>query len=149
MYNTTFVIKQFIEISPDFVFFISMNMEFYDEVVEIKNKAKRTPSGMSTDHSTASNGITPLERKIAEPIAATSIDDAERTTQKRPASSLPRNAIQKIERISSESESSDSDTEDNFKQSAEGFDYKKWEDLNVSTEIKELFQYIPRYDLWH
>lgn len=121
-----------------------MKMEYYDEVVEIKNKPKRIPSQKSTDLSAVSNEVTPLEHKIPEPNAVTSIDDAERTTQKRPASSLPRNAIQKIERISSESESSDSDTEDNVKHSAEGFDYKQWENLNVSSEIKELFQYIPR-----
>lgn len=119
-----------------------MNSEYYDEVVEIKNKPKRIVGEKSPDQATA--GVTPSERNTAEPKGPASIDDSERTTQKRPSSSLPRNAIQKIERISSDSESSDSDTEDNLKQSAEGFDYKKWEDLNVSAEIKELFQYIPR-----
>lgn len=123
-------------------------MEYYDEVVEIKNKPKRISSAKSTDQSTASNGATPLDCTTSEPNVAASVDDAERTTQKRPASSLPRNAVQKIERISSESESSDSDTEDHLKHSAEGFDYKQWEGLNVSSEIKELFQYIPRYDYW-
>lgn len=119
-------------------------MDYYDEVVEIKNKPKRIPSQRSTDQSTASNEVVASERKIPELNAATSVDDVERTTQKRPASSLPRKAIQKIERISSESDSSESDTEDNLKHSAEGFDYKQWENLNVSSEIKELFQYIPR-----
>lgn len=120
-------------------------MDYYDEVVEIKNKPKRISSQRSTDQSTASNEVGASERKIPEPNAATSVDDVERTTQKRPVSSLPRKAIQKIEHISSESESSDSDTDDNLKHSAEGFDYKQWEDLNVSSDIKELFQYIPRY----
>lgn len=103
------------------------------------------PSQRSTDPPSALNEVAPLERKNPEPIAGSSNEDAERTTQKRPASSLPRKAIQKIDRISSESESSDSDTEDNLKHSAEGFDYKQWEDLNVSSDIKELFQYIPRF----
>lgn len=119
-------------------------MDYYDEVVEIKNKPKRIPSQRSTDQSTVSNEVVASERKIPELNAASSVDDVERTTQKRPASSLPRKAIQKIERISSESDSSESDTEDNLKHSAEGFDYKQWENLNVSSEIKELFQYIPR-----
>lgn len=118
-------------------------MDYYDEVVEIKNKPKRIPSQKSSDQPPILTEVAPSERKNPEPIASTSTDDAERTTQKRPTSSLPRKAIQKIERISS-SESSESDTEDNMKQSAEGFDYKQWEELNVSSDIKELFQYIPR-----
>lgn len=120
-------------------------MDYYDEVVEIKNKPKRISSQRSNDQSTDSNEVVASERKNPESNAATSVDDdVERTTQKRPTSSLPRKAIQKIERIPSESESSDSDTENNLKHSVEGFDYKQWEDLNVSSEIKELFQYIPR-----
>lgn len=119
-------------------------MDYYDEVVEIKNKPKRISSQNSADQLPASNEVTSLDRRKPEPIFSTSNDDSERTTQKRPTSSLPRNTIQKIEHILSESESSDSDTDDNLKHSTEGFDYKQWEDLNVSSEIKEIFQYIPR-----
>lgn len=92
------------------------------------------------------------EKSTTESVESTSemkseveaIDDSERTTQQRPASSLPRNAPQKIDRILSDTESSDSDSEENTKFAAEGFDYKQWEGLNLPNEIKELFQYIPR-----
>lgn len=115
-------------------------MDYYDEVVEVKKHPKRNLTQRSSEKSiTESAEIISKMKAVVEPI-----DDSERITQKRPASSLPRNAPQKIDRILSDTESSDSETEDNLKFSAEGFDYKQWENINVPSEIKELFQYIPK-----
>lgn len=103
-------------------------MEYYDEVIEVKKKAKQ--EGKS-------------ENKNQPKVD----DDANRTTTKRPASSLPRRSGRKVEperRPSTESDSSDSEMNDNGNVSAEGFDYKQWESLDVPTEIKDLFQYIGR-----
>lgn len=75
-------------------------MEHYDEVVEVKRRSKaegRSSAGKS------GHGKTLLE----------SIDDSERTTTKRPASSLPRKSIKPSERTASDSESSDTATEQN------------------------------------
>lgn len=96
-------------------------MERYDEVIEVKKKPK--PDG----------------RGVLQ-----SIDDSERTTTKRPASSLPRKSIKSSERAPSDSESSDTGTEENAKLIIEGFDYRQWETLDVPPEIKELYQYIAR-----
>lgn len=104
-------------------------MEYYDEVVEIKKKPDAKP-------------------KMENPTVVD--DDADRTTTKRPASSLPRKSAQKTAAAiaerpgSSESDSSESDAVDHAKVPAEGFDYKQWESLNVSGEVKEMFQYIGR-----
>lgn len=106
-------------------------MEQYDEVVEIKKKPK--PEGR----------INP-EKSIQGKAVLESIDDSERTTTKRPASSLPRRAAKPAERLTSESESSDSEAEDNAKLIIEGFDYRQWESLDVPPELKELYQYIAR-----
>lgn len=101
-------------------------MEYYDEVIEVKKKAKQ-------------------EAKIEHKNQPKVDDDADRTTTKRPASSLPRNSGRKQERrASTESDSSDSEINDNGNVPAEGFDYKQWDSLNVPNEIKDLFQYIGR-----
>lgn len=105
-------------------------MELYDEVVEVKKK----PRGENR----------PGVEKIAQPKAVVEqIDDSERTTTKRPTSSLPRKSIKTTGRLSSESESSDTGTEDG-KATVDGFDYRQWESLDVPPEIKELYQYIAR-----
>lgn len=118
-------------------------MEFYDEVVEVRRKPKtdKQNSQEPTMH--------PLKSIDGAIAASSSIDDSERTTTKRPTSSLPRkNNIQNTGNgnATSESESSDSESEENAKNPSEGFDYKQWENLNVSTEIKDLYQYIARFD---
>lgn len=120
-------------------------MEYYDEVVEIKNKPKRLPSQRNPDQSNSSSEIPSIERKKLGPPSIPSVDDSERTTSKRPQSSLPRRSGEKVERVSSDSESSDSDTDDHAKTAVDGFDYKQWESLNVSADLKELYQYIARY----
>lgn len=103
-------------------------MEYYDEVIEVKKKSKQEAK---------------TENKNQPKID----DDADRTTTKRPASSLPRKSGRKVEqerRASTESDSSDSEINDNENVPAEGFDYKQWETLNVPSDIKDLFQYIGR-----
>lgn len=103
-------------------------MEYYDEVIEVKKKAKQEANTGNKN-----------QPKVD--------DDADRTTTKRPASSLPRKSGRKVEqerRASTESDSSDSEINDNGNVPAEGFDYKQWESLNVPNEIKDLFQYIGR-----
>lgn len=105
-----------------------VQMEYYDEVIEVKKKAKQ-------------------EEKAEIKNQPTVDDDADRTTTIRPASSLPRKSGRKVElerRASSESDSSDSEINDNGNVPAEGFNYKQWENLNVPSEIKDLFQYIGR-----
>lgn len=106
-------------------------MEMYDEVVEIKRKPKlgRKTSTESIKH----------DKAVLEHI-----DDSERTTTKRPASSLPRKSVKPAERVTSESESSDTGTEENIKISTEGFDYRQWENLDFPSDIKDLYQYIAR-----
>lgn len=105
-------------------------MELYDEVVEVKKKARGEGR--------------PSVEKIAQPKALVEqIDDSERTTTKRPSSSLPRKSTKSAGRVSSESESSDSATEDG-KAVVDGFDYRQWENLDVPADIKELYQYIAR-----
>lgn len=103
-------------------------MDYYDEVIEVKKKAKQ-------EAKTENKNQTKVD------------DDADRTTTKRPASSLPRRSgrigVQE-RRASTESYSSDSEINENANVPAEGFNYKQWESLNVSSEIKELFQYIGR-----
>lgn len=101
-------------------------MELYDEVVEVKKK----PRGENRPGAQA--------KAIVEQI-----DDSERTTTKRPTSSLPRKSIKPTGRLSSESESSDTGTEDG-KATVDGFDYRQWETLDVPPEIKDLYQYIAR-----
>lgn len=106
-------------------------MEMYDEVIEVKKK----PRGESRQ------GV----EKIAQPRAVVEqIDDSERTTTKRPTSSLPRKSVKNTTgRLSSESESSDTEPEDG-KATVDGFDYRQWETLEVPPEIKDLYQYIAR-----
>lgn len=111
-----------------------IEMEYYDEVIEVKKKTK-------------------AGEKSVEKLKETKMindDDIERTTTKRPASSLPRKSARKPDQdqherhASSESDSSESDANDNAKVPAEGFDYKQWEHLALPNEIKEMFQYIGR-----
>lgn len=97
-------------------------MEQYDEVVEVKKRPK--PEG--------NRGRNVLEQ----------IDDSERTTTKRPGSSLPK-GVKHTERLTSESESSDT-TDENAKIAIDGFDYTVFEKLDVPPEIKDLYQYIGR-----
>lgn len=119
-------------------------MEFYDEVVEVRRKSK---TGKQNLHELTMNPIKNVDGAI---VASSLNGDSERTTTKRPTSSLPRksNNNQNIanDNATSESESSDSESEENAKNPSEGFDYKQWENLNVSTEIKDLYQYIARFD---
>lgn len=117
-------------------------MDYYDEVVEIKqNQNKVEDTGIKE---TAINDGGEGVSEISGPKKLAEIDNIERTTQKRPTSSLPRKTGQKVDRISSDTESSGTDTEENLKISAEGFDYKQWENLNLSSELKEMYQYIAR-----
>lgn len=117
-------------------------MEYYDEVVEVKRKLKlEKPTALDE------NSKNPSLNAVKNPPQQ-SFDDSERTTTKRPGSSLPRksgaSATKPAERLSSDTDSSDTDSEENQKISAESFDYKQWETLNVSSEIKEMYQYIAR-----
>lgn len=114
-------------------------MEYYDEVVEIKRKPKLESRTKSED--SVKGGVLNAVKNPPELI-----DDSERTTTKRPSSSLPRKSgIQNTaDPLSSESDSSDTDSDDNAKISAEGFDYKQWENVNAPGDIKELYQYIAR-----
>lgn len=91
-------------------------MEHYDEVVEVKRKPK-----------------------VENPART---DDSERITTKRPASAMK--SIKTAERVTSESESSDTGTEDNGKVFSDGFDYRIWESLDLPKNIKDLYQYIAR-----
>lgn len=106
-------------------------MEQYDEVVEVKRRPR------ADGHSSA--GKSGNSKTLLE-----SIDDSERTTTIRPASSLPRKGMKPRERTASDSESSDSATDENTKRIIEGFDYRIWENLDVIPEVKELYQYIAR-----
>lgn len=105
-------------------------MDMYDEVVEVEQRPK-------------SKGHTSVERINESKQIVEKIDDSERTTTKRPGSSLPRKSAKSVERLSSESESSDTGTDD-AKAIVDGFDYRQWENLDVPPEIKELYQYIAR-----
>lgn len=89
-------------------------MELYDEVVEVKKKSREG------QQSSAKPGP-------SRPAVLEQISDSERTTTKRPASSLPRKSVKTTEKVTSESESSDTATEDNKEFSAEDFDYRQWE----------------------
>lgn len=66
-----------------------------------------------------------------------------RLPNKQLGAALPRKPAQRPEGITSESES-DTDSEDQTKYVADGFDYKQWDKLEVPADIKELFQYISR-----
>lgn len=66
------------------------------------------------------------------------------TTSKNLNGPIPRKQPQRAEGVTSESDGSDTESEDNTKYGAEGFDYKQWEQLDVPVDIKELFQYISR-----
>lgn len=106
-------------------------MEHFDEVIEVTKK--------STVKGRQNQGQSVQGKAVLE-----SIDDSERTTTKRPTSSLPRKTGKAVERLTSESESSDSGAEDNAKLIIEGFDYRQWENLDGPPELKELYQYIAR-----
>lgn len=106
-------------------------MEMYDEVIEVKKKSKAENRG-----NTNKGGVS---RPVIEPV----VDDSERTTTKRPTSSLPRKNTKPTERLTSESESSDTGTDD-AKATLDGFDYRQWESVDVPPEIKDLYQYIAR-----
>lgn len=107
-------------------------MEMYDEVVEVKKKPKdKTESGAT-------------KSGPSRPAVLEQIDDSERTTTKRPASSLPRKSAKPVERLSSESESSDTGT-DEKQFSAEDFDYRIWEhDESIPADLRELYPFIAR-----
>lgn len=114
-------------------------MEFYDEVIEIKktpktNRSNSKEKGMSSA----------VKGESSAPIVPQSIDDSSRTTTKRPGSSLPRKSAQHAVHAASDTESSDSESEKNAENLAEGFNYKQWENLNVSSEIKDIYQYIAK-----
>lgn len=104
----------------------------YDEVVEVKRKPKAEPRPRAEN---------PDRNKAA---ALEQIDDADRITNIRPSSSLPRNSKFKKDRIASESESSDTGTDDAAKVAVDGFDYRVWESLDMPKDVKELYQYIAR-----
>lgn len=106
-------------------------MEHFDEVIEVKKRP-------------TAEGRPILEQSIQGKAVLESIDDSDRTTTKRPTSSLPRKSGRLVERLTSESESSDSGPEDNAKLIIEGFDYRQWENLEGPPELKELYQYIAR-----
>lgn len=105
-------------------------MEHYDEVVEIKRKPKNEGRPRADF---GGPGRAVLEQ----------IDDSERITTKRPGSSLPK-GVKAKERVTSESESSDTGTDENAKTAVDGFDYTVWANLDVPKDIKDLFQYIAR-----
>lgn len=105
-------------------------MELYDEVVEVKRKPK-IENRTHADNSGQGKAI--LEQ----------IDDLDKTTTKRPASSLPRN-VKPSDRAHSESESSDTGTDDNAKIAVDGFDYRIWESLDLPKDVKDLYQFIAR-----
>lgn len=115
-------------------------MEFYDEIIEVNRKpnmsaekpGKKTSAGIKKDQ--------PM------PVAPQSLDDSDRTTTKRPSSSLPRKSgVQQPASAQSDTESSDTESEPNPDNPADAFNYKQWETLNVSSEIKELYQYIAKF----
>lgn len=66
------------------------------------------------------------------------------TSSKHLTGTIPRKQPQRTEGVTSESDGSDTESEENVKYGAEGFDYKQWEQLDVPVDIKELFQYISR-----
>lgn len=105
-------------------------MEHYDEVVEVKRKPKPETRPI-------------LENQDRNKAVLEQIEDADRITNIRPSSSLPRNSKFK-ERITSESESSDTATDENAKVAVDGFDYRVWESLDLPKDVKELYQYIAR-----
>lgn len=108
-------------------------MELYDEVVEIKKKPKE-------ERQLSATKSVPARATLLEQI-----DDSERTTTKRPTSSLPRKNARTAERLTSESESSDTGTEDNKQFSAEDFDYRQWETMDgIPKDIKELIPFISK-----
>lgn len=109
-------------------------MEHYDEVVEVKRKSK---TGARSKGEKSANSE-PSKPKLQQ------IDDLERTTTKRPSSSLPKGKARTTERATSESESSDTNTDDNAKPAIDGFDYTIWANLDLPKEIKDLYQYIAR-----
>lgn len=109
-------------------------MEHYDEVVEVKRKTKA--GGRSTGEKSESTAP-------GKPVLQ-QIEDLERTTTKRPGSSLPKGKTKTTERATSESESSDSHTDDNAKPAIDGFDYTIWANLDLPKELKDLYQYIAR-----
>lgn len=106
-------------------------MEHYDEVIEVKRKPK-------------SSGRTKVENSRSDSSVLQQIDDSERTTTKRPGSSLPKGKIKTVERTTSESESSDTNTDDNTKPAVNEFDYTIWANLDLPKEVKDLYQYIAR-----
>lgn len=53
----------------------------------------------------------------------------------------------KPETVTSDSESSETESEDHLKFVTEGFNLKQWEDVNVPADVKELLQYISRFAL--
>lgn len=112
-------------------------MEQFDEVVEVKRKPKAENPVSSRPRMTEN----PDRNKAA---VLEHIEDADRITNIRPSSSLPRNSKFK-ERITSESESSDTATDENAaKVAIDGFDYRVWENLELPKEVKELYQFIAR-----
>lgn len=104
----------------------------FDEVVEVKRKVKAEPRQRIEN---------PDRNKVA---VLEQIEDADRITNIRPSSSLPRNSKFKKERITSESESSESAADDAAKVATDGFDYRVWESLDMPKDVKDLYQYIAR-----
>lgn len=115
-------------------------MEYYDEIIEVKRK-----QSMSSEK-TGNKSSAGTKKDPPAPVAVQSLDDSDRTTTKRPASSLPRkSAAQLPARIQSDTESSESESEANPDNPADAFNYKQWETLNISSEIKDLYQYIAKF----
>lgn len=114
-------------------------MEFYDEIIEIKRKPQISSNTPDKKMSSA------IKKDIPTAITAQSTDDADRTTTKRPSSSLPRKGPQQSGHDASETDSSDSESETHAENLADGFNYKQWESLNVSSEVKDLYQYIAKF----
>lgn len=72
----------------------------------------------------------------------TSLQDISRPGNK-PVTGSRKPAHEHADGITSESES-ETESEDIAKYTAEGFDYKQWEKLEVPSDIRDLFQYISR-----
>lgn len=128
-------------------------MEYYDEVVEIEDKSGNARSNNESD--TIGRSI-PDDLELKKPMVNKVNDSSISETflhwklfqeipqhNRRPTSSINRNRQpQKIDSFGSESDSSSDTEQPDSKQFIS--DHKDWEKLDVSVEIKEIFQYILR-----